>query len=287
MSTSSNSIELASKPNHLQSSFAGVAGFFAIDGDHSSTVFRRFDKLALQNLLYLQAKLAGLEEQQKRYDEEDVTGDMEAKQAATSWIDLERLAKNPGRYADRMKHLQEIQEALRNYQEALLLHSGVLALPDPPKTTLSAFKHFFHQEEGVTRLRKESSTILDDERDLASLRVSSGPDSLTAFVLNHMGWLFATRSGEVDLVKAKTLARFVNIVSTIIAAMLLIGAVTTLNFAEAPYHLIILAVYAAAFAAFVALMTGASKAEVFSASCAYMAVLVVFVGSTGNCCLPT
>ena len=69
--------------------------------------------------------------------------------------------------------------------------------------------------------------------------------------------------------------------------MLLIGAVTTLNFAEAPYHLIILAVYAAAFAAFVALMTGASKAEVFSASCAYMAVLVVFVGSTGNCCLPT
>lgn len=116
MSTSSNSIELASKPNHLQSSFAGVAGFFAIDGDHSSTVFRRFDKLALQNLLYLQAKLAGLEEQQKRYDEEDVTGDMEAKQAATSWIDLERLAKNPGRYADRMKHLQEIQEALRNYR---------------------------------------------------------------------------------------------------------------------------------------------------------------------------
>ena len=205
MSTCSNSIEFAPKPDHLRSSFAGVAGFFAIDGDRSSTVFRRFDKLALQNLLYLQAKLAGLEEQQKRYDEEDVTGDMEAKQAATSWIDLERLAKDLGRYADRMKHLQEIQEALRNYrmgvpveietltrsEEALPMHSGVLALPDPPKTTLSAFKHFFHQEEGATRLRKESSTILDDERDLASLRVSSRPDSLTAFVLNHMGWLFA------------------------------------------------------------------------------------------------
>ena len=76
-------------------------------------------------------------------------------------------------------------------EEALLLHSRVLALPDPPKTTLSAFKHFFHQEEGVTRLRKGSSTILDDERDLTNLRVSSGPDSLTNFVPNHMGWVFA------------------------------------------------------------------------------------------------
>ena len=119
MSTSSSSIELASKPNHLESSFAGVAGFFAIDGDRSSTVFRRFDKLALQNLLYLQAKVASLEEQQERYDKENVTGDMEAKQAATSWIDFERLAKDPGRYADRMKHLQEIQETLKNYRMRL------------------------------------------------------------------------------------------------------------------------------------------------------------------------
>lgn len=44
--------------------FPSLAEFIASDPDHTSLVFRRFDKLAARNLLYLQSELAELEAKQ-------------------------------------------------------------------------------------------------------------------------------------------------------------------------------------------------------------------------------
>jgi hypothetical protein len=41
--------------------FPSLANFIASDHDRTSLVFRRFDKLAARNLLYLQSELAELE----------------------------------------------------------------------------------------------------------------------------------------------------------------------------------------------------------------------------------
>lgn len=51
--------------------FGSVADFIASDEDQSSAVFRRFDKLAVRDLLYYQSELAELESEQERYDIED------------------------------------------------------------------------------------------------------------------------------------------------------------------------------------------------------------------------
>jgi hypothetical protein len=47
------------------------AAFIAHDADKSTTIFRRFERLAARNLLYLESELFELEAQQDKLDEDD------------------------------------------------------------------------------------------------------------------------------------------------------------------------------------------------------------------------
>ena len=69
-----------------------------------------------------------------------------------------------------------------------------------------------------------------------------------------------------------------------LAAILLIGAIVSLYYVSSPRaKLALVAVYTLVFAMSVALCTNARKAEVFAATAAYAAVLVVFVsGDLGD-----
>jgi hypothetical protein len=74
------------------------------------------------------------------------------------------------------------------------------------------------------------------------------------------------------------IVRTVHVLGLILAAILLIGAITTLYFvASAEAKLGLVAMFTVLFAASVALCTNAKRAEVFAATAAYAAVLVVFV----------
>jgi len=80
----------------------------------------------------------------------------------------------------------------------------------------------------------------------------------------------------------------VSALSTIIAAILLIGAIVNLYLVTNDnLRLILIAVYTGFFAATVGLLTSARRAEVYGSTAAYAACLVVFVsgnlGSPGNC----
>ena len=68
-------------------------------------------------------------------------------------------------------------------------------------------------------------------------------------------------------------------VDTLLAAMLLIGAIIALHCATSQIlRIALVGVFTAAFAGSVGLLTAASRAEVFAATAAYAAVLVVFIG---------
>jgi hypothetical protein len=70
----------------------------------------------------------------------------------------------------------------------------------------------------------------------------------------------------------------VNVINTLFAAVLLVGAITSLYFVKKPgAKLGIIAGFTTLFAATVGGMTSAERQEVFAASAAYAAVLVVFV----------
>jgi hypothetical protein len=68
------------------------AAFISEDKDKSSTIYRRFERLAARNLLYLESELAELEAKQDEMDEAYQTESPEFKMTARSWKALRREA---------------------------------------------------------------------------------------------------------------------------------------------------------------------------------------------------
>ena len=68
--------------------FADVASFIAEDKEHSSSIYRRYEKLAARNLLYLQAELKELEVDLEGLDCEDARGGTAEMLAAMDWQGL-------------------------------------------------------------------------------------------------------------------------------------------------------------------------------------------------------
>jgi hypothetical protein len=80
--------------------------------------------------------------------------------------------------------------------------------------------------------------------------------------------------------KEKHVSWIVGAISTIIAATLLIGSIVVLNFVKnRDQRLIWIAGFTLLFALSVVLLSSAKRVEVFAATAAYMAVLVVFVSN--------
>ena len=191
--------------------------------------------------------------------------------------------------------------------EALLLHSKLLALSSPAQRTLKAYKRWFKPEEGDTKLRGHSSRILDQEDDLVALRVPAAQDRFTSLVQSCVPWLFVvsftsakhrhngtdTDSVQTDAlddrivyISEQGVARFVAIFSTFLAAILLIGAMVTLNYIDTQsWKIITITSFTVMFAGSVSLFTSSGRTEVFAATAAYAAVLVVFMsGNPANHC---
>ena len=87
---------------------------------------------------------------------------------------------------------------------------------------------------------------------------------------------------EIEHIREHHVARVAAAVSTIAAAILLLGAIVSLRLLDQrnDAQLAVIAAFTVAFAASVGALTNARRAEVFGSTAAYAAVLVVFVSST-------
>lgn len=96
-----------------------LAEFLASDNDRTILVFKRFDRLAMRNLLYLQSELAELQTCQDEYDAEDISlerGDRAAKQCARNWESFtDAIKKGNGRQMKRMELVNEIRKKMKEY----------------------------------------------------------------------------------------------------------------------------------------------------------------------------
>jgi hypothetical protein len=101
--------------------YPSLAAFIASDRDHSSVLYRRFDKLGARNLLYLQSELAELERRQDEFDREDLLDDdLATKKAARDWKSFEAASQNPGsKSEERMKLVKEIREKIKEYRKCI------------------------------------------------------------------------------------------------------------------------------------------------------------------------
>ncbi|KAB5572028.1 hypothetical protein GE09DRAFT_653750 [Coniochaeta sp. 2T2.1] len=278
------------KPSHqcYIDGFPSLAAFIANDRDRASAIFKRFNRLAARNLLLLQSELAELQSRLDALDADDQKS-MEALQALRNWGDYK--ARN-GVDSDRMKLLAQVRTTLREYREALLFESTLAAIPPPDSKTLKAFRlNFFHgrpeDSTSFPMLGGHSSGLYDDPDDLVVLQASEPLDRLTMFVQDNFGYLFKENGGhvvggsQVGFASGKKIQTFIAYLSAVSAALLLIGAILVLYKTRSDdVKLGLIALFTILFAASVGLLTNAKKAEVFGATAAYAAVLVVFV--SGN-----
>lgn len=105
--------------------FPSLASFIASDPDHTSLVFKRFDRLAARNLLYLQSELAELQTRQDEFDAEDQVlglGNFHAKECAMNWESFRDAAEADNeKQKERMKLVTDIRAKLKEYSKQTVL----------------------------------------------------------------------------------------------------------------------------------------------------------------------
>ncbi|WQF80553.1 hypothetical protein CDEST_05567 [Colletotrichum destructivum] len=264
--------------------YANVARWMALDADGETHIYRKFDELAARNLLFFQSELLALAAQLDHFDEKDAeTDDMDLKDAAMTWETLERRAASDDRGAkSRMELIMRIREKIIEYHEALLLHSEITKLRRPNRRVLDAFLMWFKQP--FPALGGRAKTFLDDPDDLVALNAVSETDFMSEYLRRH--WpaqkeISRDASFGIGRYDEGSVTLAVAIVSILVAAVLLVGSITSLYFVQSDAaKLGMIAAFTALFATSVGTMTTARRAEIFAATAAYAAVLVVFV--SGN-----
>jgi hypothetical protein len=94
--------------------------------------------------------------------------------------------------------------------------------------------------------------------------------------------------GRSTYVSERSVARFVAILSSVLASIMLFGSMISLYFVKNPYALLgMVGSWTVLFAACVGLLTNAKRDQIFAATAAYAAVLVVFVSGTLGGAQPT
>ncbi|KAE9362993.1 hypothetical protein N431DRAFT_423351 [Stipitochalara longipes BDJ] len=292
--------ELAQRSVARTRGFALVASKLNSDEDKTTTIYRRFDELSARNLLFYEAELAELEEQQKRQDAIDSDAkDPASVECQSDWSRFVEAAKSTdvanGREKDKMELAMKIRERLEKYHAALASHQALLNAKSPSKSTVQAMRNWFFSNTAGTpdgdrppRLWGASETIFSNPQDLIALRVVADQDRLSSFVHSNLGVFFATSQpdGSQIYTSERGIARFVAIFSTILAAGLLFGAILSLRATSSEKAVLgMLCGWTVLFAACVGLLTNAKRAEIFGATAAYAAVLVVFV--SGNLGTPS
>lgn len=98
--------------------FADVARWIALDPDNETFIYRKFDELAAQNLLYLQAEILVLEKELNKLDVNDANSDdMDLRDAIRTWETLtQRYDANDEEARSRMDLIVRIREKLREYR---------------------------------------------------------------------------------------------------------------------------------------------------------------------------
>lgn len=106
-------VEVALAQEKRRGGYPAAASWLAADPDHETLVFRRFDKLAALNLLYLQSEMLEMEQRIDAMHQEALyNGDMAVKEAGRKWETLTKqcVQGSPGSRAEAQKKMDTIQD---------------------------------------------------------------------------------------------------------------------------------------------------------------------------------
>lgn len=268
---------------YLLEGYPTFAEFIAQDRDAS--IYRKFQSLSARNLLYQQSALHDLERQSQEIDHEEAK-DLENENAQKTARYWSHFANDQSDKAKLRRDLQEtIKVKIKEYHEAIVLESQVLALSAPAPRTLEDFRRWY-KSTSVPVLWGHDSHLFEDSRDLIAL-APVDTDRLNVFLKSYFGWfLKEKRDGKLQrdifYIPERRIQSVGAIVSALMSAILLIGAIVCLLLVSKRSLSIrvgMVVLFTSLFAGVVGLLTNARRAEIFGSSAAYAAVLVVFVSN--------
>ncbi|KAF2689348.1 hypothetical protein K458DRAFT_439699 [Lentithecium fluviatile CBS 122367] len=239
----------------LRDGYPALAKWIAQDPDDDPLVFRRFGRQSARSLLHLQCRLVALVAELDALDEEARSAkDVETRRSLQRWETLIANAKTDESVEDRLvKKQDEFETLLEKYYRMLTLRSQIAHLNKPSDRVIAAYQDY--------------------------LQGTAFGDYLSRFLQDH--WPFQKRSDPLDrttIYKNLHVVRTVSALSLTLAATLLICAIVNLYLtSSSEAKLGFIAMYTLLFSTSMEVCTKARRAEVFVASAAYAAVLVVFV----------
>lgn len=324
------------------SGFGSLASFMASDSDHSPFIFRRFDRLAARDLIYYQSQLSQLQAEQDELDVHDrinidsTEGADEhcdrIRDCLQDWKCFEHTVLHSASSAQdcatrtssetwkkRMDLAMRIRTTLKDYREAIIQETALLAMPTPSPQTMTAVSRYFHGNTGGLAAQAHYSVLSGASSSLYPPNISSSasdirasdyislsnrtePDLLTYLLRTKLSRFFRIPSTPPTLPLYQngptqpTISHFsptpikyysyervrlaALLTTTVAAALLLFTPIYTLYTISASrpsLTLGLIAMFTIIFAGSLAVLTTASRSEIFAACAAYSAVLVVFI----------
>jgi VIT1/CCC1 family predicted Fe2+/Mn2+ transporter len=233
------------------------------------------------------------------------------RQNARDWSSFKQSSQEPSaagaRWKRRMDLAMQIRATLKEYREALVANAKVLSLSRPSKQTMTALSHTFHQRLSSSNDSSEADAVLmghgshlypllsrrceQPHTDHISLKSVPEPDFLTFFLKTYCSRLFKVRhrapshglthmsTPEVrhSIERINFAASFITTVLSALLLFLPIYVLYHMSSSKPGLTLGLIALFTCLFAATIALVTNARRAEIFGSCAAYAAVLVVFV----------
>lgn len=255
-----------------------------ISADIDGRLYRRFGYLRNRLLLHKQDEVAELEEQLAKLDEDDAKGED---------VDCFRLVSR--RYDEedtdckRRKLIDRLETVLKEYDELLIREHEILSLKQPTKKEHRSYFNFIWNEKPVCReeyqfiYREDDFVRLGTQDDswlgYTEVFFSILPDFILKGRIVGKGTRFFSNRRTVRLVKMVT----VTFASLLLVLPIVVLYVLTANDAAGGVKIGVTVIFVVLFALALAALTHASRHDLFAASAAYCAVLVVFLGNVpGN-----
>ncbi|KIM92788.1 hypothetical protein OIDMADRAFT_139048 [Oidiodendron maius Zn] len=260
------------------------------------SIFRRFETLNRQNLLYLQAELTALEKELRNLEAESATCDAADPRSQYSrdweWMNItdEKSNMNP-----QWQLFLRIRAILKEYNETLLQQAAISSFPKIEAYNLDYLQKWLsHPSCGNFPLIGSDHTVWKDTppRDLLALSICPSSDPFTRWAINsfmpgyhrfighHFRKPHPGSQSEYIEYNSRKIARAASLISTILAAVMLIAPVVILyEISSMRARLGIIAGFTVVFSLCMAGLTNAKRGDIFAATAAFAAVQVVFISS--------
>lgn len=265
-----------------------------------AAIFRRFGSLEMITLLSLQAKLVVLEREFRDICyQDDISSVAEVKEYSTYFLKLHG-AQAP--HDAQLKKLDEIKEAMKEYYDLLTRSAQVAQLSRPENHQVRFLQDWLEgEQEGkdFLKLKERFTWHSQYQEDFVTLVASKS--WINPKLLDFFHWLGSCtqpndptpvgpqdieigRVRDFDSSRLVTFGRvLLRILVTVLASMLPILAILVLYFVRPTLDRIAVAIGFTAFVGlFLIIFTSASIKEVFGATAAFAAVVVVFIGSANG-----